>query len=237
MDSANTPLNRNLDSVGSWIDAYFESLVKISAETGQRESLALKRSNFPKAVYRYRRLEGLTRILEELRDGYVFLSNPAEFNDPYDSALSVSWEHLQMQVVKKFAPAYGYDPNTECKFFASLGEKEKEEWRVQQEFEQFPGSLPDRHQVCSSAGGGGGTELARNRLRLFTNSCRSDSRTDKVGVGNTGKCLDGKMSRTGSKSSINCYPAPVPLRRSVGLHRTLAISGTLKDVSVTTLSV
>src|SRR5260370_41571208 len=34
-----------------------------------------------------------------------------------------------------------------------------------------------------------------------------------------------KMSRTGSRSSINCYPAPVPLRRSVGLHRTLAISG------------
>jgi hypothetical protein len=111
--------------------AYFEALVKISAKTGQRESLALKLSNFPKALYRYRSLEGLARILEELRDGYVFLSNPAEFNDPYDSALSVSWEHLQMQVVKKFAPAYGYDPNTECKFFESLGEKEKEEWRVQ----------------------------------------------------------------------------------------------------------
>lgn len=81
MDSPNTALNRILDSVGSWIDAYFEALVKISAETGQRESLALKLSNF-KALYRYRSLEGLARILEELRT-YSLWIPPADRNSPW----------------------------------------------------------------------------------------------------------------------------------------------------------
>jgi len=117
-------------SAESWIDSYFESLAKVNTGTGQSEALALKRSNFPKALYRYRSLERLAYRLEELRDGYVFLSNPADFNDPYDSALSTSYEHVRKQVVEKFGPEYGYDPNTESKFFESLGEKEKEEWRI-----------------------------------------------------------------------------------------------------------
>ena len=54
----------------SWIDSYFESLAKANIETGQSEALALKRLNFPKALYRYRSLERLAHRLEELRDGY-----------------------------------------------------------------------------------------------------------------------------------------------------------------------
>jgi hypothetical protein len=129
-------LKCNLDSAERWVDSYFESLPKVNTETGQREVLALKRSNFPKALYRYRSVERLAYTLEELRDGYAFLSNPADFNDPYDSALSASYEKVQKQVLEKFAPAYGYDPNTEFKFFESLEEKEKEEWRVRQQYEQ-----------------------------------------------------------------------------------------------------
>ncbi len=125
-DSQSRLLKRSLDSVESWVDSYFESLAKFNSETGQSEALALKRSNFPKALYRYRSLERLAHILEELRDGYVFLSNPGLFNDPYDSALSTSYEQVQKQVLEKFAPEYGYDPNTISRFLESLREKEME---------------------------------------------------------------------------------------------------------------
>jgi len=124
-----------IKSVESWIDSYFESLAKVYTETGQSKALALKRSNFPTALYRYRSLERLAYKLEELRDGYVFLSDPAKFNDPYDSALSVSWEQVQKQVLEKFGIEYS-------KFFESLEESQKEEWRIQQEQGfQSPGLL------------------------------------------------------------------------------------------------
>jgi hypothetical protein len=121
--------------MGSWIDNYFESLANVNAETGQSEALALKRSNFPKVLYRYRSLERLEYTLEELRDGYVFLSKPADFNDPYDSALSVSWEQQQKQALEELGPEYGYDPKIQSKFLESLGEREKE--YEQQAFEDL----------------------------------------------------------------------------------------------------
>jgi len=92
--------------VESWIDSYFESLIKADTETGQSEALALKRANFPEALYRYRSLERLAYCLEELRDGYVFLNNPADFNDPYDSALSASAEQSRNRVLEKFGLEY-----------------------------------------------------------------------------------------------------------------------------------
>jgi hypothetical protein len=107
----------------SWIDRYFESL---ATETGQSEALAIKRSNFPKALYRYRSLERLAYILVELRDGYVFLSKPADFNDPYDSAFSVSWEDAEKRALEEIRAEYGFDPSTDTKFFEPLGEKERE---------------------------------------------------------------------------------------------------------------
>jgi hypothetical protein len=126
-------------SVESWIDSYFESLAKVKTETGKSEALALKRSNFPKALYRYRSLERLAYRLEELRDSYVFLSRPTDFNDPYDSALSVSWEQVQKQVLEEFGIEYGYDPKIQSKFFESLEEREKE--YEQQAFEDLIGGL------------------------------------------------------------------------------------------------
>ena len=122
----------------SWIDNYFELLTR-GTEAGQREALALKRSNFPEALYRYRSLERLAYRLEELRDGYVFRTNPANFTDPYDSALSASSEQFRRQVLEKVGPEYGlsYDQDAESKFLESLGEKEKEQWRIEQELEQL----------------------------------------------------------------------------------------------------
>jgi hypothetical protein len=87
-------------------------------ETGQSEALALKRSNFPEKLYPYRSLERLAYTLEELRDRYVFLSKPAAFNDPYDSALSASLEHVRRQTLEQFGREYFNDP--ESKFVGSL---------------------------------------------------------------------------------------------------------------------
>jgi hypothetical protein len=120
--------------VESWISRYYELLEKADSQTGQSETLALKRANFPEALYRYRSLERLAYCLEELRDGYVFLNNPGDFNDPYDSALSVSFEQLQNRVLEKYV--LEYDPKTESKFFESLDEGAKKDLEVQREAEQ-----------------------------------------------------------------------------------------------------
>lgn len=127
-------VNSDVHSVESWIDSYFESFTKADAETGRSEALELKRTNFPKALYRYRSLERLAYRLEELRDGYVFVSNPAEFNDPYDSALSTSFERVQNKVLEK----YGLESyaNIESKLFESFDEAAKKELEVHENDQQ-----------------------------------------------------------------------------------------------------
>ena len=126
----------------SWKDSYFESLAKVNATAGWTEALALKRSNFPLALYRYRSLERLAYILEELRVGYAFLSKPADFNDPYDSGLSISWDLAQEQVIEQILsvygeilPGFGVDP----KLLELYTEKEKEQAR--QRFESHIESM------------------------------------------------------------------------------------------------
>jgi hypothetical protein len=100
-------------STKSWIDSYFEFLAK---ESKRQEALALKRSNFPKALYRYRSLERLAYTLEELRDGYVFLSNPTNYNDPYDSAFSTFYEQVHKRILETAGLEYGFDPDTISKY-------------------------------------------------------------------------------------------------------------------------
>jgi hypothetical protein len=92
--------------VEPWKDAYFQSLTKVDKGTEPAEALDLKRSNFPPALYRYRSLERLAYLLEELRDNYLYLSQPAGFNDPYDSGLSISWEHILKQAIEEHTPEY-----------------------------------------------------------------------------------------------------------------------------------
>jgi hypothetical protein len=123
--------------VASWVDSYYQSLARAGAdaETGKSEALALKRSNLGRSLYRYRSLENLAKRLEELRDGYVYLSKPAAFNDPYDSALSFSWEHALKQAVEQIGPEYGID----AKSFELF--KEKQDELAQQGFESLIGGL------------------------------------------------------------------------------------------------
>jgi hypothetical protein len=105
--------------VESWIDSYFDCLSKADTATDQSEALALKRLNFPKALYRYRSSDSLASLLQELRKGYVYLSDPAQFNDPYDSALSTSLVSFFTQALEP----YGYgDPSTVSQAIESMDE-------------------------------------------------------------------------------------------------------------------
>lgn len=48
----------------------------------------LRRSILPPSIYKYR--SGSSRDIENLRNGNLYLSTPAKFNDPYDSSFSYS---------------------------------------------------------------------------------------------------------------------------------------------------
>jgi hypothetical protein len=102
-------------------------------------------------------LEQLAYVLEELRDNYLFLSNPTNFNDPYDSALSTSYEQVHKRILETFGPEYGFDPNIISKYLESLGEEDKE--LEQQSFESLvdgvlslsfgPGTSPEDQDLLS----------------------------------------------------------------------------------------
>jgi hypothetical protein len=53
-------------SAENWIESTLNFLAK---ESRRQEGSDLKRANFPEALYRYRSLERLALILEELRSG------------------------------------------------------------------------------------------------------------------------------------------------------------------------
>ena len=57
------------------------------------------------------------------------------FNDPYDSALSISWEHALKQAMEQIGPEYGID----AKSFELFERKQKE--FVQQSFESLIGGV------------------------------------------------------------------------------------------------
>jgi len=134
-DSPNALPKRNLDSVESWIESYFESLTKADTATGQTEALAIKRSNFPPALYRYRSLEHLAYTLEVVEVGRLAQKYVAFTKFPYDSALSISWGQAWKQAIEEIPPEYRYDP----KFVEPLEEKQSE--YEQQAFESLVGGL------------------------------------------------------------------------------------------------
>jgi len=155
-------------TVESWIASYFESLNKPDSAIGKSEALALKCSNFPKALFRYRSVERLAYCLEELRDGYVFLNNPDAFNDPYDSALSTSLERFFSQALEP----YGYgDPSTVSEFIESIDKEAKEHLHMEGKlFLQLdPDALrnePSRSRSLQCPPKRGSGELLYNKFEL-----------------------------------------------------------------------
>jgi hypothetical protein len=69
-------------------DRYFELLTKLEVQQHAAEELELKRHGLPPSLFRFRKLDLFA--ISELRESYVWLADPETFNDPFDSALSVS---------------------------------------------------------------------------------------------------------------------------------------------------
>lgn len=68
------------------------------------KALILKQQNTPENLYRYRSIsshEALERVLDEIATGNIFLSNPKNFNDPFDSASVLSSLNLSNYLKKQ----------------------------------------------------------------------------------------------------------------------------------------
>jgi hypothetical protein len=83
----------------AWKSEYIALLDKpTSAEVQLLQAQAMKREKAPPFLYRYR---GFNADAEsELKEGYVWLSHPDAFNDPFDSALLISEEILLKRLFK-----------------------------------------------------------------------------------------------------------------------------------------
>jgi hypothetical protein len=84
----------------AWKSEYIALLDKpTSVEVQLLRAQAMKRENAPPFLYRYRKFNEFSE--SELLEGYVWLSHPDDFNDPFDSALLISEEVLFEKMVKK----------------------------------------------------------------------------------------------------------------------------------------
>lgn len=63
------------------------------------EANRIKLEHLPQSLYRYRSTKDIQRIIEQLSGGNlpsIYLSNPAEFNDPYDTRIPVRFENTYL---------------------------------------------------------------------------------------------------------------------------------------------
>ena len=68
----------------------FYSLLGSDVPDDVDKAYTLKEANLPPTVFKFRAAD--PRALENLKDGLVWLSSAARFNDPYDSSLSIDLE-------------------------------------------------------------------------------------------------------------------------------------------------
>ena len=73
-----------------WLEEY-ELLLRDPSPEAFQAAVRLKAENRPSSVFRYRQVTDTS--LDSLRRGYVWLSHPQSFNDGYDSAAYVDFDH------------------------------------------------------------------------------------------------------------------------------------------------
>jgi len=109
----------------NWKDEFLEKYFAQDVKT-MSEALELKQRYIPGKLYRYRTLNNLNFIKEEICDGKIFLAHPKDLNDPFDSC-SV----LAHNVPKVY---FGNKANFQEQFRGKIPEKEfcdifkSEEW-------------------------------------------------------------------------------------------------------------
>jgi hypothetical protein len=81
-----------------WKKEYL-SLLNRSGSDGTESIRAdcLKKQYLPTALYRYRHFDPQGHSLSSLCTDTTWLSSPLDFNDPFDSSLSISWRRLSLQ--------------------------------------------------------------------------------------------------------------------------------------------
>lgn len=67
-----------------WKDEFLEKYFGQDVKT-MSEALEMKQRNMPEKLYRYRTLNNVDYIKEEICDGKIFLAHPKSLNDPFDS--------------------------------------------------------------------------------------------------------------------------------------------------------
>lgn len=77
----------------SWHEEFYRLLCANDSGTENiGKAYELKNKNLPKAIYKYR--ETNEKQLDNFLHDRVWLSNPANFNDPFDSLLTVDYENI-----------------------------------------------------------------------------------------------------------------------------------------------
>lgn len=73
----------------NWKEVFIEKYFSESQED-YNEGLKIKSDNMPNSLYRYRSINNLDFLKNEICRGEIFLSHPKAFNDPYDTASILS---------------------------------------------------------------------------------------------------------------------------------------------------
>ena len=65
------------------------------------KAMLIKKNNMPSKLYRYRSLENETRFIDDVVNAHVYMSNPKNFNDPFDSSSILRVEELRHSEIIK----------------------------------------------------------------------------------------------------------------------------------------
>lgn len=82
-----------------WIEEFVEKLFPTDSESlAIEDAFAIKEKHLPKSIFKYRSVD--ENSLKDLMEDSVWLTNPKDFNDPYDSIASLDTCAIRDQVVK-----------------------------------------------------------------------------------------------------------------------------------------
>lgn len=81
-----------------WKTDFLDLLMSDSVQK-YSEALELKRKNIPTQLYRYRSLNNMQYVLDEIITGKIYLAHPKELNDPFDSC----------SILKSNSPSYYFN--------------------------------------------------------------------------------------------------------------------------------
>lgn len=84
---------------GSWINGYIKLLFPVSNKDLKiNQAMKLKYNNTPNSLFKYRTCNEYS--LKNLEEDCIWMSNPVNFNDPYDCGISFKSEPIQVSFLR-----------------------------------------------------------------------------------------------------------------------------------------